>query len=184
MPGFANVLSRNQRWDVVNFIRARAVGALAARDGPEVGSAAAPEVPDFAFEAGRVQQTLRQTVETGPVLLVLFKPPAPLPRLRELAAAGLRVIAVGVASPEGAGSEEGSTLVVGAYPEVIAALALFRADDDGGETELLLDRGCGIRARWTRNMPGGLAALDGLAAQAERIARIAVAAPGHAGHTH
>jgi putative copper resistance protein D len=184
MPGFANVLSRNQRWDVVNFIRARAAGALAARVGPEVGAAAAPEVPDFAFEAGGAQQTLRETLEKGPVLLVLFTPPAPLARLRELAAAGLRVIAVGLSSASEASSEEALPLVVGVSPEVIAALALFRADDDGGETELLLDRAGGIRARWTRNMPGGLAAPDALVVQAEHIARIAVAAPTHAGHTH
>jgi putative copper resistance protein D len=184
MPGFANVLSRNQRWDVVNFIRARAAGTLAMRVGSEVGSATAPEVPDFAFESGGVQQTLRQTLEKGPVLLVLFTPPAPLARLRELAAPGLRVIAVGLSPASEASSEDGLPLVVGVSPEVIAALALFRADDDGGETELLLDRAGGIRARWTRNMPGGLAAPDGLAVQAEHIARIAVAAPGHAGHVH
>src|SRR6516164_6908174 len=87
MPGFANVLSRNQRWDAVNFIRARAAGVLAARVGPEVTAAAAPEVLDFAFEAGGAQQTLRQTLEKGPVLLVLFAPPAPVARLRQLAAA-------------------------------------------------------------------------------------------------
>jgi putative copper resistance protein D len=184
MPGFAKVLSRNQRWDVVNFIRARAAGALAMRVGPEVRAAAALEVPDFAFESAGVQQTLRQTLEKGPVLLVLFTPPAPLARLRELAAARLRVIAVGLSPASEASPEEGLPLVVGVSPEVIAALALFRADDDGGETELLLDRAGGIRARWTRNMPDGLAAPDALVVQAEHIARIAVAAPTHAGHTH
>ena len=183
MPGFADVLSSNQRWDVINFIRARAAGALAGRVGPEVITTAAPEVPDFAFEAAGTQQTLRQTLEKGPVLLVLFTRPAPLARLRQLAAAGLRVIGVGLGSAPEANSEEGP-LIVGVSPEVIAALALFRADDDGGETELLLDRAGGIRARWTPAMPGGLAALDRLAVQAEHIARIAVATPVHAGHSH
>jgi putative copper export protein/mono/diheme cytochrome c family protein len=184
MPGFADVLSSNQRWDLINFIRARAAGTLAGQVGSEVITTVAPEVPDFAFAADGVQQTLRQTLEKGPLLLMLFTPPAPLPRLRQLAAAGLRVIAVGVALPQEAGSEEGSTLVVGTTPEVIAALTLFRADDDGGETELMLDRAGGIRARWTRNMPGGLAAPDALVVQAERISRVAVAAPTYAGHTH
>jgi putative copper resistance protein D len=184
MPGFANVLSGNQRWDTVNFIRARAAGALAMRVGPEVTAAIAPEVPDFAFEAGGLQQTLRQTLEKGPVLLVLFTPPAPLPRLRQLTAAGLQVIAAGLGSAPEANPEEGPPLVVGVSSDVIATLALFRAADDGGETELLLDRAGGIRARWTHNMPGGLAAADTLVTQAERIAGIAVAAPSHAGHTH
>ena len=86
MPGFAGVLNPNQRWDVINFIRARAAGVLALRIGPEVTAAAAPEVPDFAFEAGGTQQTLRQVLETGPVLLVLFAPPVPVERLQQLAA--------------------------------------------------------------------------------------------------
>jgi putative copper resistance protein D len=184
MPGFAGVLNPNQRWDVINFIRARAAGALASRVGPEVVTTASPEVPDFAFEAGGMQQTLRQTLERGPVLLVLFTPPAPLARLRQLVAAGLQVIAVGVAPAPEANAEEGPPMVVGVSSDMIAALALFRTPDDGGETELMLDRAGDVRARWTRNMPGGLAAPDTLAVQAEHIARIAVAAPSHPGHTH
>jgi putative copper export protein/mono/diheme cytochrome c family protein len=103
MPGFAGVLSPDRRWDVINFIRARAAGELAARIGPEVTTAATPEVPDFAFEAGGVQKTLRELLETGPVLLVLFAPPAPIERLQHLAearrrlgAGGLRVVTVGL----------------------------------------------------------------------------------------
>jgi len=95
-----------------------------------------------------------------------------------------RVIAVALASAPKGNSHEAPPLVVAVSAEVIATLTLFRAADDGGETELLLDRRGGIRARWTRNMPGGLAAPDTLAVQAEQIARIAVAAPSHAGHTH
>ena len=184
MPGFADVLNPNQRWDVINFIRARAIGALSLRVGPEVITTAAPEVPDFAFEAGGVQQILWQTLEKGPVLLVLFAPPAPLTRLRQLAAARLRVIGVALASAPEGNSDEAPPMVVGVSAEVIATLTLFRAADDGGETELLLDRAGGVRARWTRNMPGELAAPDTLAVQAEQIARIAVAAPSDAGHTH
>jgi hypothetical protein len=67
---------------------------------------------------------------------------------------------------------------------VISALALFRAADDGGETELLLDRGGNIRARWTSAIPTGLAAPAAVIADAERVARIAVTAPSHAGHPH
>ena len=39
MPGFADVLNRNQRWDVIDFIGARAAGALAGEMGPEVATA-------------------------------------------------------------------------------------------------------------------------------------------------
>ena len=193
MPGFADVLNPNRRWDVINFVRARAAGVLAMRAGPEVTTAATPEVPDFAFETGDVQQTLRQVLETGPVLLVLFAPPVPVARLQQLAAvhaqlstAGLRIVAVGLGSapeetPEGA---RVPPFVVGVSSEVIAALALFRAADDGGETELMLDRAGNVRARWTSNMPGGLASPGTLITDAERVARISVTGSDHAAHTH
>jgi putative copper resistance protein D len=194
MPGFASVLNPNQRWDVINFIRARAAGVLAAGIGPEVTTAAAPaEVPDFAAEAGGVQQTLREVLETGPVLLVLFAPPAPLERLQQLAAAqprlgaaGLQVVAVGLGTRPDETSEGTGTppFVVPVSSEASSALALFRAAEDGGETELLLDRAGKIRARWTSEMPGGLAPTDLLIADAERIGRTAVPTPSHAGHIH
>jgi putative copper resistance protein D len=193
MPGFAGVLNPNQRWDVINFIRARAAGVLARRIGPEVTTAAAPEVPDFAFEAGSVQQTLRQVLETGPVLLVLFAPPVPVERLQQLAAAQprlgaarLQVVAVGLSANPDEISQGNRTppFVVGVSSEVSSALALFRAAEDGGETELLLDRAANVRARWTSDVPGRLAPTDGLIADSERVRRIAVAAPSHAGHSH
>jgi len=193
MPGFAGVLSANQRWDAVNFIRARAAGVLTGEIGPEVTTSAAPQVPDFAFEAGGMQHTLGQTLEAGQALLVLFAPPAPLARLRQLAAelpqpgaGGLQLIAVGLGPsaeerPNGAPAEP---FVVGVSSEVIDALALFRAPDDGGETELLLDRAGNVRARWTASMPGGPAPPTTLLADAERVARIAIVAPSHAAHGH
>jgi copper resistance protein D len=190
MPGFTGVLSANQRWDVINFIRARAAAVLAREIGPEVTTSTAPQVPDFAFEAAGVQHTLGQTLEAGQALLVLFTPPAPLARLQQLAAespqlgaAGLRLIAVGLGrSPEEPPHGAPPPFVVGASSDVIDALALFRAPDDGGETELLLDRAGNVRARWTASMPGGPAPPAALIADAGRVARMNVASPSHSGH--
>jgi putative copper resistance protein D len=193
MPGFAGALNPNRRWDVINFIRARAAGVLATGIGPESTTGAAPEVPDFAVEAGGVQQTLREALKTGPVLLVLFAPPAPVERLQQLAAAqpllasaGLLVVAVGLGTspdetPEGSRTPP---FVVSVSSEVSSALALFRAAEDGGEMELLLDRTGKIRARWTSNMPGGVAPPGTLVADAEGVARFAGAAPDNAAHNH
>jgi hypothetical protein len=192
MPGFAEILNPDQRWDVINFLRARAAGVLARQISPELSTDAAPEVPDFAFEAGRTQRTLRQTLENGPVLLVLFTTPAPVKRLRQLAAAQssldavrLQVIAVGLgASSEETGNGTGSPRFVVTVSSVVsAALSLFRAPDDGGDTELMLDRSGGVRARWTTKTPGGLATPTVLIADADRVGQITVAAPSHAGHT-
>jgi putative copper resistance protein D len=193
MPGFAAILNPDQRWDVINFVRARAAGVLAAEIGPAVTTAATAEVPDFAVEAGGVQQTLREALETGPVLLVLFAPPAPVERLQQLAAAqpllasaGLLVVAVGLGTSPDEPPEGNRTppFVVPVSSEVSSALALFRAAEDGGETELLLDRAGRVRARWTSNMPGGVAPPGTLVADAERVARISITAPDHAAHNH
>jgi putative copper resistance protein D len=191
MPGFADALTSNQRWDVINFVRARAAGVLSTQVGPEVTTAAAPEVPDFAFEASGAERTLRQTLEKGPVLLVLFAPPVRKARLRQLgaeqpvlAAAGLQVIAVSLARAAETTSEEAPPLVIEVSSEVVATLALFRAADDAGEAELMLDRAGNVRARWTGKTPGGLPSPDTLVARADQIGRIGVATPSHAGHIH
>src|SRR5205085_2039290 len=77
----------------------------------------------------------------------------------QLAAAGLRVVAVGLGTSPDKISEGNRTppFVVRVSFETGSALALFRAAEDGGETELLLDCAGKIRARWTSDMPGGLA---------------------------
>jgi putative copper resistance protein D len=190
MPGFAEVMKPSQRWDVINFIRARAAGVLARRMGPQITTAAAPQIPDFTFEAAGAQGTLSQTLNRGPVLLVLFAAPAPLARLAELAAsqqvltrAGLNLIAVAIGRH--AREPEQSTalpFVVDVSADVGSVLALFRPPTDGAETELMIDRGGDVRGRWSAGGAGGLPDVTTLVADAERVARIAVAAPSHAGH--
>ena len=100
--------------------------------------------------------------------------------------AGLRVLAVGLGAFAAEISERARAplFVVDVSSEVTFSLALFRATEDGAETELLLDRGGNVRARWTSSTPEGLAAPGSLITAAERISRIPVAAPGHASHPH
>jgi putative copper resistance protein D len=190
MPGFAKVLKPSRRWDVINFVLARAAGDLVRQIGPKITTAVAYPMPDFAFEKGGVQSTLRRVLKQGPVLLVLFAPPTPLVRLRQLAAAGprlaatgLRVLAVDLSPPaKGRQNERKKLPVVGVSDAVRLALALFRSPKDGGETELLLDRNGDIRARWTAAKAAGLPDMRILAGDAASAARFAVAAPSHAGH--
>jgi hypothetical protein len=75
-------------------------------------------------------------------------------------------------------------LVVAVSQDVRVALALFRSPTDGGETELMLDRGSNVRARWTASGAGGLAEAGTLLADTARVASIPVAAANHAGHAH
>jgi putative copper export protein len=186
MPGFADRLSSDQRWDVINFVLARAAGDLSQHTGAQISTMYALPIPDFAFEQNGAQNTLSQILKNGPVLVVLFATQPPLARLEQLArlqprltAAGLRVVAVGLSRSTGK-----APLVVEASPDVRLALGLFASSEDGGETELLLDRGGNVRARWTASGAGGLADADTLLADTAQVARIPVAAANHAGHAH
>lgn len=193
MPGFADKLTPDQRWDLINFVLARAAAKQVGATGSNVTATAAPPVPDFAFEQQGQQNTLSQTLKAGPVLLVLFATPPPVARLDQLTtleprlrSVGLRVVAVNLSKPSGGGAGAASTppVVVRVSDDVREVLALYRSHTDGGETELMLDRGAGVRARWTTDGPGGLADPAALTADATRVASIPVAAANHAGHAH
>lgn len=164
MPGFADKLSSEQRWDLVNFLLARAAGDLTKKAGSNISTSASAPLPDFAFERNGAQDTLSQMLKSGPALVVLFGRLSPRARLEQLAKLKLNVVAVGPDAPK----------------DVRAALALFRTSKDGDETELMLDRGANVRARWTAS--GGLADSNTLLADAARVATIPVAAANHAGH--
>jgi hypothetical protein len=186
MPGFADKLSPDQRWDLINFLLARAAGVLTDEVGPQISTTIAPPLPDFAFERKGAQNTLSQTLKNGPVLLVLFGADAPRARLEQLtrleprrAPAALQVVAVALDR-----STAKAALIVEVSDDVRAALGLFRSRADGGETELMLDRGANIRARWTASGAHGLADTGTLLRDAVRVASIPVAAANHAGHAH
>jgi putative copper resistance protein D len=187
-PNFAKSIDARRRWDLVNFIRARAAGSLARKIGPQIGASAAYPVPDFAFETAGKQQTLSALLEKGPVLLVLFAPPAPAASLTQLAEAAshlekmkLAVIAVEI-GPAAAREPASAPEIVTVADSVRATLALFAAATGVGE--LLLDRAGNVRARWVGSDRGGLADIATLAADAARVERFAAAMPRQAGHMH
>jgi putative copper resistance protein D len=193
MPGFAAALAPNQRWDVINFIRARAAGVLVRKVSGEITGAGAYPVPEFAFEADGLQDTLRRMLEQGPALLVLYGPPTPLTRLRELAAvrrrlaaAGLQILAIELGNTADEATQGDSALpglVVRVSGDVRATLALFQTPADGGETELMLDKNGNVRARWTAHGSKGLPDPESLIAAAAHAVHFAVDMPSH-GHAH
>jgi len=171
---------------VWSSVLARTAGVLANHAGSQISTTTALPLPDFAFERNGVQNTLSQVLKTGPVLVVLFAKRAPLARLEQLArlqprlaAAGLHVVAVGLGP-----STHNAPPIVEASQDVRVALALFRSPTDGGETELMLDRGANVRARWTASGASGLADAGTLLSYTARVASIPVAAANHAGHAH
>ncbi len=192
MPGFAAVMSPAERWDVINFVRARAAGVLSGHIGPTVSTAATAAMPDFAFESDGRQHTLDNVLKTGPALLVLFGRPPAAARLAELAAApeqiggGLRVLAVDLApvapgEARAPGEAEPPAPLVGVSADVLTTLSLFDIGNQG-ETDLLLDRAGNLRARWTGSSPGGLPDAATIAAATLQAARFPAAPVSHAGH--
>ncbi len=165
MPGFAGVMTPSQRWDVINFILARAAAVLARRVGPTVTPAAAPAIPDFAFETAGGQQTLSGILETRPALLVLFtrSPSGGAPgathggaKTSRIRAADFRSDPIWPCAPTALETEMPSPLI-GIAADVATSLALFRtSDDEGDETDLLLDQAGRLRVRWVGSILGGL----------------------------
>jgi putative copper resistance protein D len=87
MPGFADRLTEDQRWDLVNFVRALATASEARGLGPQV-EPEAPRIvaPDAPFAVGPTPpHSLREYRGRKIVLLVLYALPGSRPRLAELA---------------------------------------------------------------------------------------------------
>ena len=136
------------------------------------------------------QQTLASVLKNGPALLALFSQPPPAPRLAQLAAtqkqsaSRVRILAIDLAPAPIAPETETPAPLVRVSQDVMATLLLFRAADDGGETDLLLDRAGELRARWTGSGPAGFPDAATLAADIAQVAEFPAAPISHAGHAH
>jgi putative copper export protein/mono/diheme cytochrome c family protein/peroxiredoxin len=179
MPAMAGPPTEEDRWDVINFLRAFANGYQARILRPAV----VPNepwlgAPDFEFTdiADRATQ-LKDFRKRTPVLLVFFSWPASQPRLDELSrqyaqlsALPLKIVAVSWGAE---GRRAGVATGIGAVPfpvltagtaELIATYLLFRRTlDNPGRTivgevpshmELLIDRYGYVRARWIPEVDG------------------------------
>jgi putative copper resistance protein D len=173
MPPFGNVLTEEDRWDLINFTRALAAGERARQMTPLVQPNRPWLVaPDFPIAVGPVApRSLKDLRDRWMVHLVLFTLPDSRPRLAQLAEAYNMLQATGVeiiAVPMGDGREIIRRL--GARP-----LVLFPVITDGAadiattyallarglgtpapalHAEFLVDRQGYVRARWLPGAPG------------------------------
>ena len=178
MPGFGGTLSEDERWDLINFLRALSAGEAARRltdvDEPERPRLVAP---DFTFATGPAQANLKDYRGRQPVLLVLFTLPSSRARLVQLADAfgelrsfNAAIIAVPM------GGEEKILSRIGASPRILFPVATEGAADivstyglfrrtrapEGAlpdppmptHMEFLIDRSGYLRARWIPGGPG------------------------------
>ena len=176
MPAFGATLSEDDRWDVINFLRALSAGESARRlsylDEPERPRLVAP---DFTFATGPARASLKDYRGRQPVLLVLFTLPSSRPRLVQLADAfgELRSFNAAIIGVPMDGEEKILTRI-GASPrilfpvttegaaDIVSTYRLFRRTlaPEGARPdppmpthmEFLIDRSGYLRARW---IPGG-----------------------------
>ena len=176
MPGFGTVLSEDERWDLINFIRALSAGE-AARSLTDMDEPERPRLvaPDFAFATGPAQASLKDYRGRQPVLLVLFTLPSSRVRLAQLAEAfgdlrsfNAAIIAVPMDSEERILSRIGPSprilfpVATDGARDIVSTYALFRRTraPQGAlpdppiptHMEFLIDRSGYLRARW---IPGG-----------------------------
>ena len=188
MPAFDSVLPADDRWDVINFLRALSAGEQArqltssvSRDGLRVVA------PDFTYAVGpmppRSLKELRGRVVT---LLVLFSLPASRARIDQLAAAYAQlelmraeVIAVPIdADPKVIGRLGAPPFIL--FPvvtegaaEIVPAYELFSragsAATAPGHVEFLIDRQGYMRARWSPGSGQGWDSVGALFAQVRAL---------------
>jgi putative copper resistance protein D len=160
MAALRERLDDDQRWDLVNYLRAREAGAAARELGARVQPDRARLVaPNFTIAVGPgASRTLRDYRGQRIVLLVLYGLPASRERLTELAqhhrllgVLGVEVIAIPTDAAPDALRELGDTPPV-LFPVVTeggeAIVTTYRLFADAPHSELLVDRQGYLRARW------------------------------------
>jgi putative copper resistance protein D len=165
MPAFGDRLSEEERWDLVNFLRALRVSRGARTLPPRLGGERAwLMAPDFVFGVGPMQRTLQEYRGQRTVLLVLYTLPGSQARLAGLAAGhntlnrfGLEVVAVPTDASPDAVRRLGAAVPI-LYPVVTDGAAdivtAYRQFTDAPHTEFLIDGQGYIRTRWASNGPG------------------------------
>jgi putative copper export protein/mono/diheme cytochrome c family protein len=176
MPGFGAKLPEDERWDLINFLRALSAGE-AARSLTDMDEPERPRLtaPDFTFATGPAQTSLKAYRGRQPVLLVLFTLPSSRARLSELSQAyndlrsfNAAVIAVPMDGGEKILSRIGASprilfpVATEGAEDIVSTYALFRRTraPEGAlpnapmptHMEFLIDRSGYFRARW---LPGG-----------------------------
>jgi putative copper export protein/mono/diheme cytochrome c family protein len=194
MPPFGGHLADEQRWDVINFLRALASGYLARTMGP----VAEPDrpwlvAPDFTFAVGPTPaRALKDYRARRTVLVVLYTLPASRPRMAQLAqrydilvTLGTEVIAVpSDAAPDavrqlGAEPRVFFPVVTEGAGEIVAAYRLFAGPP---HAELLVDRQGYVRAIARGN--GEATELNALLAQIQQLNEEKTPAPAPEEHVH
>jgi len=209
MPGFADRLTAEERWDLINYLRAFSVGY----QGRVIGHSIAVErpwlgAPDFNFAAHNGSTgTLKDFRSKKTVLLVLYSPASASSQARlenlqksyaTLTAQDVEVLAVPIGETSGLGGAAGDIpfpVVTQGHEEIVRTYRLLRrtttylgADDDQDtplHMEFLIDRYGYLRARWVSGSGAdGWAQAEALTAQVAQLKREKQILPYPDDHVH
>jgi len=207
MAGFADRLSEEDRWDLINLLRTLAAAEQARGLGPLVEPDPSLVAPDFAYTTGVGEsRSLKDYRGQRVVVLVLFSLPDSTRRLLQLSGAypdlrrsGAEVLGIPLRAGRGVYRELGEQavyfpIVVDGATEAAASYTLFRRDLTAQgqlpdppiprHMELLVDRQGYLRARWIPGDGIGWADPARLVAEVERLAAEAPRAPAPDEHVH
>lgn len=207
MPPFGQQLSEDDRWDLINYLRALS----AAEQGRGMAPVVEPNrpwlvAPDFSYSVGPGPgRSLKDFRNRQPVLLVFFSLPASRSRLELLARAydtlrgfGVEVLGISLDGDDrilarlaGGGQPvlfpvvtEGSEEIARAYRLFFRTYGAQGAAGAPTHAEFLVDRGGYVRARWIPGPDGGgWADPARIIGQLQQLAREAPAPP-PAEHVH
>jgi len=198
MPGFSEILSEEDRWDLINFLRALSDSERARNLATVIEDEPWLVAPDFGYRTSVGEmKTLRDFRSDSIVLLVLPGPRGPKDRVRQLAAslprlraAGIEVVVVPDSTPYDASSYPGLIVNEG-MREIIDTYALFARSflDENllssfPHVEYLIDKQGYVRARWLPSEGDAWESIDDLLVQAEILRKEKMRAPAPDSHVH
>ncbi len=203
MPGFKDRISEEERWDLINFVRALSAAEQARSMAPLLERAWLV-APDLLYRSLRDENhSLKEHRGRSIVLLVLFTWPQSQARLAQLsrlharlAGSGVEVLAVPRDPAAGRAwlARAPFTVVTDGAEEAFAAYGLFRRSlSEAGmrpdaplppHMEFLIDRQGYIRARWIAQENTGWANTDILLGEIAQLNQEKPSAPAPEDHVH
>jgi putative copper resistance protein D len=206
MPGFEDRLSAEERWDVINFVRALAAAERARTLGPRLEATPWLVAPDVSYETPEGEgRTLKDHRGQQSVLLVFFRQPdsqARLAQLHDLAPHLQRLGSTVLTVPLDPDDERSPPLdtslrfpiVTDGAAEVAMAYTLFCKSLSSidrlpalpfpSHLEFLIDRQGYIRSRWIRGSGPDWAENAALIAAIEQLNQEKLRAPAPDTHVH
>jgi copper resistance protein D len=189
MPGFKESFNEDERWDLINFMRALSNAERARTLAPVSDNDAWLVAPDFAYETNRGEtKALKDHRSDKIVLLVLVSFPESRDRLEQLEKTAARLTSAGVEIILVANDAERYRRMVDSQPsqlpvvtegddEIFKTYSLFSHsfETDGNSpeallpkhTEFLIDKRGYIRARWIAKEGGGWLDIENLLQEIE-----------------